>query len=79
MKKNRSTKGVRILAVERMLKSASGEGLSMQEILSKLQLRYGIETDRRQIYGDLCELNYFYDIQLNRKNNKFKYTLSELR
>ena len=79
MKKNRSTKGVRILAVERMLKQASDGGLSVKEILSKLQLRYGIETDRKQIYGDLCELNYFYDIQLNRKNNKFKYILSELR
>lgn len=79
MKKNRSTKGVRILAVERMLKQASDGGLSVKEILSKLQLRYGIETDRKQIYGDLCELNYFYDIQLNHKNNKFKYILSELR
>jgi hypothetical protein len=79
MKKNRSTKGVRILAVERMLKQASDEGLSVKEILSKLQLRYGIETDRRQIYGDLYELNLFYNIQIIHYGWNYKYVLSELR
>lgn len=79
MKKNRSTKGVRILAVERMLKQASDEGLSVKEILSKLQLRYDIETDRKQIYGDLYELNLFYNIQIIRYGWNCKYVLSELR
>lgn len=53
----RDTIRQRILAVERMF--LSGEPLTAQKIIRKLDLEYDIQVDRKTVYQDIAELSRF--------------------
>lgn len=67
----------RILAVEGLL-LGNPKGLSMKQILDKLERYYDISADRKAIYQDLYALSYFYDVQQLRIGNTTVYTINKL-
>lgn len=67
----------RILAVEGMLLD-NPKGLSMKQILNKLDYYYDISVRRQAIYSDICTLTEFYDVQQIRIGHTTIYTIKQL-
>lgn len=65
----------RILAVERIV--ARRGTVSAKDILTELDLRYGITADRKTIYDDLAALTRFLPIYTDRHGRSFTYVLGE--
>lgn len=67
----------RILAVEGLLLN-NPKGLSMKQILDKLDYYYDISARRQAIYSDICALTEFYDVQQLRIGNTTVYKINQL-
>lgn len=67
----------RLLAVERMFQS--GRPLTVQQILSKLDVEYDIKAKRQTIASDIQELTMFMPISVCRgKGNTAVYQLRKM-
>ena len=63
---------LRILIIERML---SKDGITVKQIIEKLEKNYNITAKRRTIYDDLNVLSFFYPIVQQRKGSTTVYIL----
>lgn len=58
----------KILAVERILKQ-NPYGVTVNEILSLLEIEYGIEAERKSIYSNIAVLSRFMQIDKFKGND----------
>ena len=73
MSKNSNTK-VRLLAVNKLLHD-NPDGLSMKEIIRKLDCLYKIKGERKAIYSDLNTITYFCNLQFTQER---KYKIEKM-
>lgn len=63
----------KILAIERILQK-NPNGITMEQILDKLFIEYGIKAERKGVYNNINALTRFMPICLKRiSNNHFYY------
>jgi hypothetical protein len=64
----------KIIALEHILQS-SPNGVTMPQILDRLDNEYGITADRKSIYNNINVLTRFMPIYTEKRQNKFFYCL----
>ena len=65
---------LRILAIERML---SDKGITVKEIIEKLENQYSISADRKTIYDDLNALTFFLPLVQEKKGVRNVYFIEQ--
>ena len=66
----------RVLAVERIIQRHR-EGITTNQIISRLDTEYGIAADRKTIYNIIAVLTRFYPIYTERREGLFFYVCRE--
>ena len=64
----------KILAVERILQR-NPNGITVRQIIDKLENEYGITAKRKSIYANICCLTRFMPIFMEKKGNKTFYCI----
>lgn len=65
-----------VLAVERILQDNSN-GVSVKEIIRKLEYEYGVNAERRTIYNNIDVLGWFFIIKKKRCGKEHLYCIEK--